>query len=136
MSALVECACVDPKHAHMYWGAAAALIRKAMERGRMGDYAEVEHDVRNGASLLWFAYEGTDILAAAVTQLNMIEGERACTIVALGGENFAKYGHLRGRLEDYARAENCLRMRVIGREGWIRVLPDYRVRAVILEKAL
>ena len=133
---MVECACVDPKHAHMYWGAAAALIRKAMERGGMGDCADVEHDVRNGASLLWFAYEGTDILAAAVTQLNMIQGKRTCTIVACGGEGFEKFGHLRERLETYARAENCSAMRVNGRPGWARLLPDYRTKCVILEKAL
>jgi hypothetical protein len=40
------------------------------------------------------------------------------------------------KIEDYAKAEKCRCMRVVGRPGWERVLSGYRKEFVILEKAL
>jgi hypothetical protein len=39
-------------------------------------------------------------------------------------------------LEAYARAEGCAAMRIYGRRGWLKLLPDYRTSRVLLEKEL
>ena len=44
--------------------------------------------------------------------------------------------HLLDRHREFARAEGCDAMRIIGRKGWARVLKDYRAKRVILEKEL
>jgi hypothetical protein len=41
-----------------------------------------------------------------------------------------------GPIEDFARAEGCSLMRIIGRAGWARVLPAYRLKNVVLEKEI
>ena len=40
------------------------------------------------------------------------------------------------RLEDYAKGEGCRAMRIYGRRGWLRILPDYRQIAIVAEKQL
>src|SRR5262245_27243007 len=69
--------CVDPAQAHEFWPYVAALIKAAMEKGRLTDYAQVEDAVRNGSALLWLAWTGEKILAAAVTELVPASPRRA-----------------------------------------------------------
>jgi hypothetical protein len=39
-------------------------------------------------------------------------------------------------IEDFARAEGCEATRIIGRQGWARVLPSYQTKRIVLEKDL
>jgi hypothetical protein len=39
-------------------------------------------------------------------------------------------------LERYAKSENCQTMRIFGRRGWERLLPDYAPARVLLQKEL
>jgi ABC-type uncharacterized transport system YnjBCD substrate-binding protein len=61
--------CIDPAQAHEFWPHVASLIKAAMEKGRLSSYADVEHAVRNGNALLWLAWNGETVKAAAVTEL-------------------------------------------------------------------
>jgi hypothetical protein len=118
--------CIDPAQTHEFWPHAAALIKAAMEKGRLSSYADVEHSVRNGSALLWLAWNGEKIKAAAVTELGAANGEKFCTIVACGGRERG-WLHLIAGLERYAQAEGCAAMRIYGRRGWPKLLPAYRV---------
>jgi hypothetical protein len=114
----------------------APLIKAAMEKGRLSSYADVEHSVRNGAALLWIAWNGEKIKAAAVTELGQANGEKFCMIVACGGSDRGQWVHLLAGLEAYGKAEGCAAMRIYGRCGWLKLLPDYRTTRVLLEKPL
>lgn len=117
------------------WVYAAPFIRTAMDRGGMGDYGQVEREAREGGSLLWMAWDGTEALAAAITKLTVDRsGFKECTIVACGGKRMPEWiEHING-LERFARAEGCRRVSIYGRPGWKRVLSNYRISKVILEK--
>jgi hypothetical protein len=127
---------IPPGDANEVWPHAAALVKAAMEKGRLSNYADVEHAVRSGAALLWLAWEGESIKAAAVTEVCEANGEKFCTIVACGGHDRGEWLHLLDGLESHAKAEGCAGMRVYGRRGWGKLLPDYRVTRVLLEKTL
>ncbi len=101
----------------------------------MGDFQSVEADVHASASLLWLAWDGEKVHAAAVTQLTNHNDLKICTIVACGGEERTRWLYLIGKLEEHARDEGCARVRICGRRGWTKALEGYRVRSVILEKA-
>ncbi len=133
-----ELICVDPKRVLEFWPYCAPLIKSAMERGRLTDFALVEHGVRNGNGLLWLAWkqDARKIMAAAVTELTSANGERFCTIVACGGSDRAEWLPLIEGLEKYARVEGCVAMRILGRRGWARLLPAYQVSRVLLERKL
>ncbi len=83
--------------------------------------------------LLWIVWDGS-LCAAVVTQIAHTIKGRVCVIVAIGGRARETWLHLIEDLEDYAVRENCTAMRIYGREGWKRVLPEYRQTRVILEK--
>jgi hypothetical protein len=128
--------CIDPAQAHEFWPHVASLIKAAMEKGRLSSYADVEHAVRNGKALLWLAWNGEKIKAAAVTELTYANGEKFCTIVACGGHERSQWLPLIAGLEAYGRTQGCAAMRIYGRRGWRKLLPEYRTRRVLLEKEL
>src|SRR5262245_37126419 len=128
--------CVGPAQAHEFWPYVAALIKAAMEKGRLTDYAQVEDAVRNGSALLWLAWTGEKILAAAVTELVQANGEKFCTVVACGGHDRGRWLHPLAGLRAYGKREGCAAMRIYGRRGWLKLLPEYRTTRVLLEKKL
>src|SRR5215471_263595 len=107
-------ACVAPALVAEIWPHVAHLIRRAMARGRMGRFADVEADVRGGNAYLWLAVEkpgparasdhegasrasptcGGSLIAAAVTKVTQDDGGRLCTIVACAGHDWKKFGPL------------------------------------------
>lgn len=130
--------CVEPKRVPEFWPHVSHLIKSAMQKGRLSDFASVEHDVMSGHSgtLLWLAWDGQKIKAAVVTALNEANDEKFCTIVACGGSNRSEWMHLLEGLEKYARDERCKSVRVRGRWGWKRLLTGYRIQSVTLEKRI
>src|ERR1051325_9459337 len=101
--------CVDPAQVEKIWPHVAHLIRRAMARGGMGRFADVERDVLGANAYLWLAIESGTVLAAAVTQVTQEQDQRLCTIVACGGRDWRRWGALIEGLESYARAEGCRR---------------------------
>lgn len=132
-----QAVCVDPLQVRRVWPHVAHLIERAIARGGLSDFEAVAADVLAGRSLLWLAWDGAEILAAAVTEIGRDrEGRRLCTIVGCGGHVFERWGFLVAELERYARAEDCAAVVIMGRKGWQRQLPSYRVQAIVLEKEL
>lgn len=133
---MVEALCVDPDLVHLFWPKASHWIKAALERGDMGTFASVETDILKRRALLWLVWNEPSIEGAAVTQVEKTESSKVCTIVACGGDGMRAWVHLIGKLEDYARQQQCDCVRIVGRKGWQRVLPDYATAKVILERRL
>ncbi len=125
---------MPPDKVGLLWPHVAHYIARAMQRGGMGKFADVEADVLGANSYLWVATENGAILAAAVTKVTERDGERVCTIVACGGYDWQRFGHLIEGLEKYARAESCGTIEICGRPGWQRMLAGYRTVRVVLAK--
>lgn len=119
-----------------FWPYARHLIKAAIDHTGLSDFAEIEKQVLAGDQLLWLAWDGEAILAAATTHLIKTAGKPVCELTACGGHQRERWLPLFGRIEDYARQEGCSSMRLFGRKGWERVLKDYRVEHVILERTL
>ena len=140
--------CIDPAQVREFWPHVAPLIEAAMRKGRLTNYVDVERDVLAGGALVWIAWNGENIKAAAVTEIASANGERFCTIVACGAQTSLRslrkldcddrrqWLPLIAGLESYARAEGCAAMRIYGRRGWLKLLRDYRTSRVLLEKEL
>jgi hypothetical protein len=136
MPSSVDLVCVDPARIAEVWPHCAHLIRVAIEATGLSEFADIEADVLAGRQLLWLAWNGQSIEAAATTHLVKIEGRKVCILTALSGYQRERWLSLLDRLEAYAKAEGCALMRIFGRKGWHRVLPEYRVEHVVLEKGL
>ena len=79
--------------------------------------------------------EGT-LKAAVVTEVAESIAGRILCIVACGGRDRAEWLPLLKLIEDYGGEKGCARVRIYGRKGWARVLRDYAVTRLILEKEL
>jgi len=128
---LVELICIDPERIFDFWPYARPLIKAAAEHTNLTPFEEIEKQVLGGEQLLWLAWSGK-IEAAATTRL--VNG--ACELVACSGQHRERWLPLFSKIEDYAKAEGCRCMRLVGRPGWERVLDGYRREFVILEKAV
>ena len=123
--------CVSPDQVFDFWPHARGLIKVAIERTDLSDFADIENDVLEGNQLLWLAFSD-HIEAAATTHLS----RGVCTLTACSGHDRARWLPLFARIEKYAKDEGCSTMRIFGRKGWERVLDGYHVEHVILEKTL
>ena len=124
--------CVDPKQIRDIWPHFRDRIERAISKVGVSEFAPIEKDILSGRSLLWLAYDGLIVHAAAVTEL----ADNICTIVACGGENLPQFLPLLSDLEQFARNEGCKAVRIVGRKGWVRILKDYKTKAIILERPL
>lgn len=131
-----ELVCVDPKQVHEFWPHARSLVKAAIDHTGLSDFDAVECDVLRGDQLLWLAWSGTAIEAAATTKLIKIGSHKICLLVACSGHHRERWMALLEQLERYARDEDCKAMRLYGRKGWERELPGYRVANVVMEKVI
>ena len=127
--------CVPPDDARKFWPHVRKFILDAMVRGG-GECCNVETDLFDGVSQLWIVWDGTKIIAAAITSLGIVNNEKTCTIVACGGDDLSCFGHFINDLEQFAKAEGCAAVRINGRLGWKRALNGYDLQSVVLRKGL
>lgn len=127
---------VPPDKAQQAWHLAEKHVLAAIDGSGFAEVSDIQMQVMLGEALLWLAAEGTSVIGAGVTRLIDVGGKKSCEIFAWGAEDQQKCAPLLKTIEKYAKNEGCASMRLSGRRGWARQLPDYRLVAVILEKEL
>lgn len=136
MPRLTELVCVDPKRVSEIWPYAGPLLMSACHRTKLNALADIQADVLAGRSLLWVAWNGSTIVAAAATILINSGVGKVCVITACGGHDMKRWLPLIGQIESYAKSEDCARIRIYGRKGWLRVLEGYGSKYAIMDKNL
>lgn len=130
---MVSLVCVEPDSLKEVWETVAPLIRASM-KGALFGFDQVEQELFSDRAQLWIVWDGEAILCAGITQL--YKKKRVCLLTACGGRDRGEWLHLAPGIEEFARAEGCTKMMVVGRKGWLRELKDYQLTQVILEKEL
>jgi hypothetical protein len=75
-------------------------------------------------------------LALAVTEIIAFPFAKVCVVHGLAGHDREKWIHHLGGIEAWARKIGCSRVEVRGRKGMAKVLREYKLTAVFLEKEL
>lgn len=124
---------VQIPHSHIdgAWKSAEPLLRKAHDRAECDSPERFRDRLRARECDLWGVYLGGRMVAAAISS---IRGKTA-TIEAVGGALMRDWVHLVAEFEDLARANGMEQIEIEGRD-WSRVLSGYKVKRVILGKAL
>ena len=136
MSASASLHCIPPQLAREIWPLVRDRLYAAVRRTDLSHSVDIARDVLHGDGVLWLACEGEEIEAAAVTLLTRTDRHLVCLITALGGSNMERWLPLLSEIEHWARSEGAALVRVMGRPGWGRVLKNYHVSNVVLERAL
>jgi hypothetical protein len=152
--------CVDPEKLDHIWPHVKLFLQAAYIRGSGDDDLEslkrdlddkkallwvgsgddnlesLKRDLDEKKALLWVVWDGSAIIAGVVTKLIQTPTKFICVVAACGDKEMNRWVGCIADLEDYAKTENCDEMRVMGREGWARMLPEYHVPWVTLAKRL
>lgn len=128
--------CIDPEHVRSIWPLTAPLLRRATVETGLSAFATIERDILVGTSLLWVAWNGSVIEAAASTSLQQTDAGKVCIITACAGTGMKRWLPLIRGIEAYAQAEGCRCVRIFGRKGWTRALEGYEQTYAIIDKCL
>jgi hypothetical protein len=97
--------------------------------------AEVVAELAGGMAQLWIG-EDDAVRCGVVTCLSRTTRGLVCEIWLMGGRERGRWLHFIEHIEDCARRRGCRSVELTGRNGWRRVLPGYRQKAVVLERIL
>ena len=112
---------------------AAASLERVLARPGMGGVTlrHVRAMVAEGLAQRWVAADGSVV----VTQLLHEPAGTVCLIYLAEGA-LASLLELHERILAWATGQGCVKMRIMGRRGWQRVLPGYRAIATVMERDL
>lgn len=131
---------VFPQDLKSVWSEVEGFIEAACIRGRGDDTAKsLLIECAQGHALLWVVRDQAGAaVAAVITQMMRQPGGRViCMVLACGGVGAKRWMHLLAEIEAAAVADGASGMRLLGRPGWARVLPEpYRITQLVYEKDL
>jgi hypothetical protein len=132
----VKLIAVPPWQVPEVWPYAKRHVVAAVERVALADVSVVMAGLFAGRSLLWIAIDNAQPFGAGITELVEEKAGKVCVIVAWGSDDQVRCAPLLETIEQFARDEGCVAVRLYGRPGWRRRLPEYRLKAVVMERPL
>jgi hypothetical protein len=119
------------------WGLASPYLDRAVKAGSTQSTDEWLMDCINAQKQLWLVWsQGDTCEGAGVTGLIETPQGKTCIIYGFGAKTGSDWMSTLPVLEDWAKSEDCARVRVYGRVGWTEKLKDYALKGVILDRTL
>lgn len=116
----------------LYWHGVEPYLAAA--HARMGGQTPTElfeRCVKRTADL-WCVFADGEMLAAGITSIR----DKTVKVEAFGGRDMRSFAHLMNEFEDLARGHGMNAIEIEGRRGWERFLRSYRVKRIVIGKAL
>lgn len=120
------------------WADARPFIERSLEGCPEFTADDAEASILAQEQQLWIFFEGGRVCGAGTTQIVVYPRSKVCFVHTWSAE-VDRQQWLAGLrdVEAWAKAEGCSVIRIPqAREGWRRVMPEYRQRAVVLERTL
>ncbi len=115
----------------------ARLLAKAVERSRgKQDGDDIAAAIETGRMQLWLLAAPGQIAAIALTEISEYPRKKVCRVIACVGEGRERWQHHLAGIEDWAKEIGCDGMELVARKGWARVMSDYELTHVMLEKGI
>lgn len=118
------------------WFLAEPHLLRSYRKSDQNIPVTLRDDLRSGHRQLWLLTQDVTIVAAGVTSMFATRSGLALKIEHLGGGSMREWLHTLKELEAYARAQGCKKLTWEGRGGWMQLIPDYHVTAVVMTKRL
>lgn len=119
------------------WPRVAPMLQKALEQQTERSLEGIYRELMNESMHLFI----DPWKSAMVVQVQRFEEAHICMIVLLGGEGYESFndetkdGNLK-YIMDWAKSKACDEVRIVGRDGWKRIFPEFQKMATVLRLAL
>lgn len=128
---------IPSKDTDTVWSKVAPILDNPKVLNEWATISSVYSKLTNAQADLWVY--GKPITAALVACIKTkLDGSRVYKVELMASPDGADmaWNDMIKEIEKHAKAIGCTSMRVQGRRGWQRALPEYRTEQVVLEKAL
>lgn len=126
--------CLAPEQIEGLWGEFEQHVFRLERLGHV-DAKELRDDLKAAKRQLW-GYQESDgrVIGICVTRVT----QTTCEIVAAAGTQTARgqIQQLYEHIERWAKELGLVRIRVIGRKGWLRSLNGFSQTGIVMEKDL
>jgi hypothetical protein len=100
-------------------------LARAVERCKDENVDDVKAECLTGAAQLWVAYVGDELSGVFVTQICETARRRVLELRYLAGMPHRYWTEMQPALAVWAKQRGCVAIRIRGRKGWLRVLPNH-----------
>ena len=127
---------IQSKDVWAVWGVVKNFIQSGLAEGEKLDH--ILERLNNRSCQLWTAFSDAEIIAACVTEIVTIGNRQVCNVISVGGTRMDDWlGISLPVIEAWAKTKECTAMRFPEiRPGWRRVLKDYHLTKITLERPL
>lgn len=126
---------VPPQHLSALWPHVYPFLEKGREY--LEDYLELEQLyplVYEGTFDLWIGTHFSQLEIVGLSQFLIYPKIKTLRILWVAGEGIRNFIPFLDFVELLASRSGCSKVEILGRQGWARLLPDYRPTAILLEK--
>lgn len=122
-----------------WWPRVAHHIQRWLEFDGAWTADGVKEELKAARAQLWCMYSNDAVVGIWVTRIENTDSTRIGLVWGCAGD-FARYKDdsiaLYGVIEDWFREKGCKFVDWSGREGWMKLFPDYKRHAVVMRKRL
>ena len=118
---------IRPERVVDVWPEAAPQLQRALDRTKERTLHDVLVQLVTGNAQLWRAYGGW-----CVTEIQPFPRKRVALVSLFGGTfDKAHVREMRDVLQQWARHYHCDEIRIVGRRGWLKFLPEFDHHTVL-----
>jgi hypothetical protein len=126
---------IPPDEVDDIWPLAEEFIEAGCAAGEASSEA-LKGDCEDGYAQLWLAWSD-HCEAAAVTRIVLTPNGPVCVYESMGAKSLRKSNaQVAPKIEQWAKSQGCIAVRIYGRPGWSRAMPDYTLKWVCMDKEL
>jgi hypothetical protein len=126
---------IPPHEVEEIWPLAEDFIKAGCSYGELIP-EELKKDCASGWAQLWIGWSDR-CEAAAVTRIMYTPNGPVCQYDSMSAKSLRRSNkELAPKIEQWAKSQGCIAVRIYGRRGWSRAMPDYTLKWVCMDKEL
>lgn len=121
------------------WPLVADHLAAAVVRTRKIELEEIKERCQSGEFQLWVIWVSRtkEALGAVVCDIQGYwNGRREARIICMGGVEMPRWRDRIDVIKDWARAEGCDALEIVGRRGWEKIYPDFELIETVISLEL
>lgn len=118
-----------------YFAKCKHFLKKAAKIHGEYDLDTILRELKARRSQLWCLCQNKEVIACAMTNVQIRPCKKVLFIHLCAGKNSLKYSdYFMSSLEKWAKELNCTQIQTIGRKGLKRVFPEFTETGILLTK--